>query len=348
MPSARTMPAGRTRLVGCSLLACLLLLTPLYGAGTAAAAHGAGTAAAAHGAAHAPRSAAAEARIAAVRRLDARTLDLTVQSPAMGRSVPVRVILPRSWDSDRKRRFPVLYMLHGGADDYTSWTRETDVEALAKNSDVVVVMPDGGQHGYYTDWYAGTPRWETFHTTELVRLMEKSFRVNSSRAVVGLSMGGLGALNYTARHRGMFRYTAALSTYVDLNDPAVRLFIDLSSKRDGTDVKDVWGDPTAQRGNWQAHNPAAMPRAFRGTKVHLSMGSGEPGPLDTGHSIDVILAGAVGEVALSSESVKKFVGSLRSAGVEVTTHFYRPGTHSWPYWQRELHSIWPTMMKELD
>lgn len=267
MPSARTMPAGRARLAGCSLLACLLLLTPLYGAGTAAAAHGAD---------HASRSAATGARITAVRKLDARTLDLTVQSPAVGRSVPVRVILPKSWYSDPARRFPVLYMLHGGDDDYTSWTRETDVEALAGNSDVLVVMPDGGKNGYYSDWYVGTPRWETFHTTELVRLMEESFRANSSRAVMGLSMGGFGALNYAARHRGMFRYAAAMSSYVDLNDPAVRLLLALGADRDGTDLNDVWGNPITHNDIWQAHNPSAMPRAFRGTKVHLSAGSGTP------------------------------------------------------------------------
>lgn len=338
MPSARTMPAGRARLAGISLLACLLLLTPLYGAGTAAAAHGAD---------HASRTTAAGARITAIRKLDARTLDLTVQSAAMGRSLPVRVILPRSWYSNTARRFPVLYMLHGGDDDYTSWTRETDVKTLAQKSDVLVVMPDGGRNGYYSDWYVGTPRWETFHTTELVRLMEARFRANSTRAVVGLSMGGFGALNYAAHHRGLFRYVASMSSYVDLNDPTVRLLIAYGSQKFGTDVKNVWGDPTTHRANWQAHNPSAMPRAFRGTKVHLSMGNGQPGPLDTSHPIDVILAGAVGEVALSPDSVKRFAGSLRSAGVQVTTHFYNPGTHSWPYWQRELHSIWPTVMNEL-
>ncbi|GDY71406.1 hypothetical protein SAV31267_008910 [Streptomyces avermitilis] len=180
MPSAPTMFTGRARLTGRSLLACLVLLTPLCGAATAAATNDP---------AHASRSADTGARITAVRKLDARTLDLTVQSPAMGRSVPVRVILPKCWHSEGRRTFPTVYMLHGGEDDYTSWTRETDVETLAEDSDALVVMPDGGKYGYYSDWYVGTPRWETFHTTELVQLMERTFRANSSRAVIGLSMG---------------------------------------------------------------------------------------------------------------------------------------------------------------
>ncbi|WSQ09323.1 esterase family protein [Streptomyces sp. NBC_01231] len=325
------------RLTGRSLLACLLLVTPLYG--TAAAAAG-------NGVRQASRSADTGARITDVDEIDARTVDLTVRSRAMRASVPVRVILPKSWKSERERTFPVLYMLHGGEDDYTSWTRETDVEALAENSEVLVVMPDGGMHGYYSDWYAGRPRWETFHTVELVRLMERSFRANSSRAVVGLSMGGFGALNYAARHPGMFRYVASMSSYVDLDDPTVRFLLLLGSAMDGVDINRVWGDPKRHPDIWQAHNPAAKPDAFVGTKVHLSSGDGTPGPLDEGHSQSALLVGSMAEAALPA-SVTKFAESLRSAGVDVSTNLYEPGTHSWPYWQRELHSIWPAVTEEL-
>jgi S-formylglutathione hydrolase FrmB len=302
---------------------------------------------AANGPAHPSRSADTGARITGIRTLDERTLDLTVQSRAMRRSVPVRVILPKNWHSERGRTFPVVYMLHGGEDDYTSWTRETDVEALAENSGAIVVMPDGGRNGYYSDWHVGRPRWETFHTSELVRLMENRFRANSSRAVIGLSMGGFGALNYAARHPGMFRYVASMSSYVDLNDPFVRFLLDLGSLGDGTALHDVWGDPKEHDDIWQAHNPSAMPRAFRGTKVHLSTGNGTTGPLDDGKPFGVTLVGALAEAALPA-SVSKFAESLRSVGVDVTTNLYEPGTHSWPYWELELHRIWPTVMKELD
>jgi S-formylglutathione hydrolase FrmB len=327
----------RARLTGRSLLVCLLLLTALFGTATAAAGDGGE---------QASRAADTGAWITDVREIDDRTLDLTVRSRALARSVPVRVILPRSWRSERKRTFPVLYMLHGGRDDYTSWTRETDVEALAEPSEVLVVMPDGGQYGYYSDWFAGSPRWETFHTVELVRLMERRFRASSSRAAIGLSMGGFGALNYAAHHPGMFRYVASLSSYVDLDDPWVRFLLAVGSTVEGTRLHDVWGDPEQDDGYWRAHNPFAMPDAFRGTKVHLSSGNGWPGPLDEGRELPEILVGALGEVALTA-SLDKFAASLRSAGVDVTTHLYEPGTHSWPYWDRELHFIWPTVMEEL-
>jgi S-formylglutathione hydrolase FrmB len=315
----------------------LLLLPLLCGAGTASAARGTpdGT-----------RSTGTEAQITDVTELDERTLDLTVSSPAVGGSVPVRVILPRSWHSNPESRFPVVYMLHGGNDDYTSWTRETDVEDLAGHADVLVVMPDAGKGGYYSDWYVGRPLWETFHTGELVRLMEREFRASSARAVIGLSMGGFGALHYAARHQGMFRYVGSMSSYVDLDDPAARVALSLGSLADGVDLRDVWGDPVVNADNWRSHNPVAMPQAFRGAKVHLSAGDGEAGPLDGNRPPPELAIAAVGEKFLQ-ESITGFAASLRSAGVEVTTHLYHPGTHSWPYWERELHSIWPTVMKEL-
>ncbi|MER5433955.1 alpha/beta hydrolase family protein [Streptomyces sp. NPDC002588] len=294
-----------------------------------------------------PRPVGAEARVTAERKIDDRMLDLTVRSPAMGMSIPVRVILPKNWRKDSRSTFPVLYMLHGGNDDYTSWTRETDVEALSRNSDVLIVMPDAGKAGYYSDWFASTPRWETFHTAELVRLMERKFHAGRSRAVVGLSMGGFGALNYAAHHQRMFRYVAAMSSYVDLNDPGVRLALALGSQRDGVDIRKVWGDPVADADVWQAHNPAAMPRAFRGTHVHLSSGDSTLGPLDQGRSLDVMMASVLGEAVLPKQNAK-FASSLRSAGVAVSMHLYRPGTHSWPYWQNELHHIWPAVLKSLE
>ncbi len=330
MPPTVKEATVRRRRIPSFLLVCLILVSPLWVSRTAAAAGPAG------------------ARITAVKQLDDRMLDLTVQSPAMRGSVPVRVILPKSWNRDKKRTFPVLYMLHGGNDDYTSWTRETDIEALARNSDVLIVMPDAGKAGQYSDWAVGWPRWETFHTGELVRLMEQKYRASSRRAIVGLSIGGLGALDYAARHRGTYRYVAAFSATVDIDDPLVRASLLLGNWLAGNDVdySQVWGDPVRQAANWKAHNPSAMVGAFRGMKVHLSAGNGELGPLDQGR--DPLAAAASTTEGILPADVKKFAAALRAAGVDVSTHVYSPGTHSWPYWKRELHLIWPTLMRELE
>jgi S-formylglutathione hydrolase FrmB len=103
--------------------------------------------------------------------------DLTIDSPALGRTAEVRLLLPRRFQAQPTRRWPVLWLLHGCCDTYRSWTRSTDVEELAELADVLVVMPEAGEVGFYSDWYnggrEGPPRWETFHLTELQQLLER-------------------------------------------------------------------------------------------------------------------------------------------------------------------------------
>ncbi|MEU0004282.1 alpha/beta hydrolase family protein [Streptomyces sp. NPDC006314] len=324
---------GRARLISYCVLQFLTLVTLPFVAGPTASASG-----------DVPPPPTG-ARITAEKKLDARMLDLTVQSPAMRGTVPVRVILPRNWSSERTRGYPTLYVLHGGEDDYTSWTRETDIEDLAKDSETLIVMPDGGRNGQYSDWYAGWPRWETFHTLELPRLMERRFQANSTRAVIGLSMGGLGALNYAGRHPGMYRYAASLSGIVDLDDPATHAFLWAYNATHDNELVRTWGDPAQHPDIWASHNPSAMVTAYRGTKIRLSVGTGEVGPMDAGRDSASVLASM--SEGIFRPSQERFAESLRAAGVDVTTHIYTPGTHSWPYWKRELHLLWPTVMNEL-
>ena len=38
---------------------------------------------------------------------------------------------------------------------------------------------------------------------------------------------------------------------------------------------------------------------------------------------------------------------LSVAGIPATVNVYGNGTHSWPYWQRELHATWPKLVASL-
>lgn len=144
-------------------------------------------------------------------RLSDRLLELTVHSTAVGRDVGVRLLLPPDWRAHPRRDWPTLYLLHGCCDGdtgYRSWTDKTDVAELTKRTNVLVVMPEAGPSGFYSDWLSG-PKWETFHLTELRGLLEREYRSGHRRAVAGLSMGGFGALSYAARHPGFFRAAAS-------------------------------------------------------------------------------------------------------------------------------------------
>src|SRR6266487_1437266 len=125
---------------------------------------------------------ATQLRIVATTVLSGRMRDLTVASPALGETVKVRLLLPVHYQARPGVRRPVLYLLHGCCDTYQSWTRSTGVEALTAHSDVLVVMPDGGKAGFYSDWLSG-PRWETFHLVELRRILEREYRASTVMAV---------------------------------------------------------------------------------------------------------------------------------------------------------------------
>jgi diacylglycerol O-acyltransferase / trehalose O-mycolyltransferase len=114
----------------------------------------------------AARGADQPARTVATRTLGPRIRDLTIDSPALGRTAEVRLLLPRRFQAPADRRWPVLWLLHGCCDTYQSWTRSTDVVELAELADVLVVMPEAGEVGFYADCYKGgrkgLPRWRPF------------------------------------------------------------------------------------------------------------------------------------------------------------------------------------------
>ena len=49
----------------------------------------------------------------------------------------------------------MLYLLHGATHNRAVWTEFTDVEELTADLDLLVVMPDAGEWGWYPDWWNG-------------------------------------------------------------------------------------------------------------------------------------------------------------------------------------------------
>ena len=73
----------------------------------------------------------------------------------------------------------------------------------------------------------------------------------------------------------------------------------------------------------------------------IDTGNGQPGPLDPpGRPFDLIENG----VETMSVSLHQ---RLLSLGIPHVWDDYGPGTHSWPYWQRDLREALPSMMATL-
>jgi hypothetical protein len=76
------------------------------------------------------------------------------------------------------------------------------------------------------------------------------------------------------------------------------------------------------------------------TPLFISVGNGQPGPLNRGGALDRT------EQALHAENLA-FRARLTQLGAAATFDFYGPGSHDCPYWQRELHRAWPLLTNAL-
>lgn len=273
--------------------------------------------------------------VVGVTDVDDRTKDLVIDSPAIGSLVGVRLHLPKAFDAQPTTKWPVLYLLHGGGGRHTDWPGFTDAEDLLKSTDVLAVLPDGGERGFYSDWWndgkEGPPMWETFHLVELRQLLERNWNAGDKRVVAGLSMGGYGAMEYASRQPGMFLAAASFSGALDPFGGGLDI---------GTD--DLWGSRYSDEEIWQAHNPTANAAALKGTKLYVAYGDGGKGPLDP-------VAPPPDDIEpLIADQNRAFLAALAKNKIPVTIDAYGPGSHDWPYWERSLHDSLPLLLKALE
>lgn len=112
--------------------------------------------------------------------------------------------LPRSADVPCAA-LPVLTLLHGMGDDYTSWQRKTGAERYALERGIAIVMPDGGLSCYQNMVHGG--RYRDFILRELPACMRACFPLSARREdnfIAGCSMGGFGALKLGLAHPELY------------------------------------------------------------------------------------------------------------------------------------------------
>jgi hypothetical protein len=161
-------------------------------------------------------------------------------------------------------------------------------------------------------------------------------------------------MKYASANPGLFGAAGEFSGAVDtdLQWPSYptlseALWTATDAPGDGPDGRCTWGDPYTEREIWESGDPTYMAANLKGTPLFLASGNGLPGPLDptlqpgAGNPGETLSnAGAVVADGLTEGEIwdmnKAFVRALDAAGVAHTDYFYGDGTHSWPYWQRDL------------
>lgn len=135
------------------------------------------------------------------------------ESSVLARSVSVNVCMPNYHEGD----LPVVYLYHGLGGNRDSFVERTDIDRLASEYGLCVVMPDAGESWHVNDLRPGGLAWEDFLAGELVEYVEGALPVIGGRdasALAGFSMGGYGALLYGFRYLDRFAAVAALAPSV--------------------------------------------------------------------------------------------------------------------------------------
>lgn len=300
-------------------------------------------------------------RVVHISRIDGRQYDVSVWTAALGRAVDVRILVPTDYLTTRDR-LPVLYLFHGTSGRASDWAEQGSAERSTAGLRLIVVMPDAGFDGdgggWFTNWVdtrtaLGPSEWETFHVAQLIPWVDANLRTvaaRNGRAVAGLSQGGFGSMTYAARHPDLFVSAASFSGAPDIDaDPAVAAgatgVIEATAVGlDGVEPDAMFGSRATDEINWQGHDPADLVDNLRPVDLWLFTATGQPGPYDSGPPNP----SASGIELATHESTEGFVQRAQQQGVPFHLVDYTYGTHTWPYWARDLRQYLPHLMSTFE
>ena len=154
-------------------------------------------------------------------------------SELLGLNRRMTVYTPYGYETSKKTKYPVLYLLHGGGGDEEAWTSMGRTAQILDNliekglaEPMIVVMPNGnpGQQAACTlnlpakDISYRDPAYANAYVTSLVQeiipFIEKNYRAipkKEARAIAGLSMGGGHTTSATMLFPGVFDYICPMS-----------------------------------------------------------------------------------------------------------------------------------------
>ncbi|HET9473126.1 MAG TPA: alpha/beta hydrolase-fold protein [Steroidobacteraceae bacterium] len=174
------------------------------------------------------------------------------------------VYLPPDYESQPKKRYPVLYLQHGGGEDETGWIRQGRANFILDNliaageaRPMIIVMAygyarrAGSPAPNLTGPTLGSPQaaqarnemakvFEDDVTQALIPFVDKTYRTlpdRDHRAMAGLSMGGFQTFHVTLNHLELFSHIGGFSGAAGLLE---------DRKPDmKTDFNGVFADPAA-------------------------------------------------------------------------------------------------------
>ncbi|WP_029033841.1 alpha/beta hydrolase-fold protein [Salinimicrobium terrae] len=218
------------------------------------------------------------------------------------------VYTPPGYDKEINKKYPALYIYHGGGEDERGWVEQgrtniilDNLIAEGKAEPMLVIMPDGNMPvtGFSEN---GLRMFERELKEGLIPFVENKYRVidnAENRALAGLSMGGLQTLYAGVQNTDLFSYLGVFSSGWFANDNEIAegqyKFMAENSEKINKDLNEFW----------------------------LSMGGKE-------------------DIAFNNNKV--MMQRFDEMGIDYIYSEY-PGGHTWPVWRNDLYRFAPLLFK---
>ena len=233
---------------------------------------------------------------------------VTYYSPVRKSHATMYVYTPSNYDSSGKR-YPVLYLQHGGGEDESGWTYQgktnyilDNLIAEGKAKEMIVVMSNGNitvpgtGFGYSIKGMKG---FEEELKDVIIPFVDQHFRTiadKQHRALSGLSMGGGQSFFVGLQHTELFSYIGVFSTGV------------------------FGGIRETKSFDAEASMPGLISQHDKYNKAlkifYISVGTDDP----------------------RLSSTQKAVSAMRQSGLHITFNTF-PGDHEWQVWRKSLHDF---------
>ncbi|MFZ0636529.1 MAG: alpha/beta hydrolase family protein [Candidatus Acidiferrales bacterium] len=247
----------------------------------------------------------------------------SLSSRVLGHPVAYCILLPPTYDTEKTRRYPVVYYLHGLGDTEQmfirsgGWNLTEDLWEQDRLGEFLIATP-AGDSSFYINSHDGRVRYEDFLLKEFLPFIEGKYRIRSGRAdrgIAGISMGGYGALRLAFLHPQLFEAVSVHSAALMEKLPEVPAAA-AEQVPSLLILGRVFGSPP-DRSFWDRNNPLVLAKSapLASLKIYFDCGTED----DYG-----FYAGAA---VLDKE--------LTSRGISHEFHLYGGG-HDWRYFAEHL------------
>jgi S-formylglutathione hydrolase FrmB/lysophospholipase L1-like esterase len=216
-----------------------------------------------------------------------------------------------------REKLPAIILLHGAEGDHKSFSKGLGRALLdmASKNGVIFIMPNGDAFGWYLDSPLKGDSQLAFHVmNEVLPDALERYPIDPNRlAILGISMGGHGALTLALNNPGRFKAVSLLSAVIDLESHKSNSTLDRYLR-----LAEILGPPELAREAWRQHSAYFLTRkkaqSFENLPLIMSIGTSDKLCLAENRQYDRLLT----ELGLK--------------------HWYleRSGDHGWNFWKAEF------------